>query len=159
VGLESGGPDILLPLGHVALPLGGGAQLHPRHTGPLDASGDRLVVGLGLGDLLAPLADQERVVPGGGYIQAGGGVDVIAEPPAQLAMQPCAGLPPGGGDDIGLHRIALHAIERRRLVALVEVPHRDQEQAGLQGVSVGEIEVDIGLLQLHLHLARVLLLA
>jgi len=56
--------------------------------------------------------------------------------------------PPGGGDDVRLHRVALDAVETRWLVHFVEEASRDQEQAGAGAQALVEVHFQIALLEI-----------
>src|SRR4029077_16559077 len=78
-------------------------------------------------------------------IKAGGEPEVPAKSRAGVAVQVEAALAPGAGDDQGLDEIALHAVEARGLMMLVEKPegHQEQTATGAERLAEGAVDVEL----------------
>ena len=142
--------DVLavLTLVQVLLVLNGSTQLQAGDTGVLQVGGIGGVGGIGLGHFLTAVADQVLALIGIQH-QAGCERRVIAPAGRELTAQGQTALPPGGGDDVLLDVIALHPVERVRLVGLVENTHGDQEQARLHAHVAAQVVFYVGLLQFN----------
>src|SRR5688572_14918935 len=107
-------------------------------------AGHRRVAGIRKTALLASILD---AFFGGkpGRIETRNEVRAIRKSAPQIAKRPDAGIAPRGRHDDGIHKRALHAMKRRRLVPFVDDAHRNEHHAGAQVESPVHHEVDVGL--------------